>query len=76
MIALSEIMERVTEKLRRQINPTLYTPEEFRQKARESHFVQSILGNPLLFVIGMKGDLETIAGRKSRRGGTDQPDGD
>jgi DNA-binding transcriptional ArsR family regulator len=72
MIELSPLLEKATGKLRRQINPTLYTPEEFSQKARSSHFVQSVLGKPLLFVIGKNSDLETITGRKSRRGGTDK----
>jgi DNA-binding transcriptional ArsR family regulator len=72
MIELAPPLEQATGKLWRQINPTLYTPEEFAQKARSSHFVQSILGKPLLFVIGMKSALEAITGRKSRRGGTDK----
>jgi predicted nucleotidyltransferase len=73
MIELVPTLERATGKLRRQINPTLYDPEEFSQKARSSHFVQSVLGKPLLFVLGTKSDLETTAGRKSRGGGTDNP---
>ena len=73
MIELSPLLERATGKLRRQINPTLYTPDEFAQKARRSHFVQSVLDKPLLFVIGIKGDLETITGRESRRSRTDKP---
>jgi predicted nucleotidyltransferase len=73
MIELSPLLEQATRQLRRQINPTLYTLEEFTQKARRSHFVQSVLGKPLLFVIGMNGDLEAITGRKSRRSGTDKP---
>jgi DNA-binding transcriptional ArsR family regulator len=72
MIELSPLLEQATAKLRRQINPTLYTSEEFSHKAGRSHFVQSVLGKPLLFVIGMKSDLEAITGRKSRRGGTDK----
>jgi DNA-binding transcriptional ArsR family regulator len=67
MIELSPLLERATGKLRRQINPTLYTPGEFSQKARGSHFVQSVLGKPLLFVIGMDSDLETIPGRTISR---------
>jgi hypothetical protein len=73
---LSSLLEQATGKLRRQINPTLYTAEEFSQKARSSHFVQSVLAKPLLFVVGMKGDVEAITGRKSRRGGTDKPSRD
>jgi DNA-binding transcriptional ArsR family regulator len=76
MIELSPLLEHATGKLRRQINPTLYSLEEFSQKARSSHFVQSVLGKPLLFILGSKSDLETIAGRKPRRGGTDKPRGD
>ena len=73
MIELSPLLEKATGKLRRQINPTLYSPVEFSQKARHSHFVQSVLGKPLLFVLGTSSDLETITGRKSRGGGTNQP---
>jgi len=61
MIELSPLLEKATGKLRRQINPALYTPAEFSQKARRSHFVQSVLGKPLLFVIGMKSDLENLS---------------
>jgi DNA-binding transcriptional ArsR family regulator len=76
MIELSVLLEQATGKLRRQINPTLYTTGEFSQKARSSHFLQSILGKPLLFVIGVNSDLEAITGRKPRRGGTDKLRGD
>jgi len=72
MIELSPLLERATGKLRRQINATLYTYEEIMQKARSSHFVQSILGKPVILVIGMTSDLEAITGRTSRRGGTDK----
>jgi DNA-binding transcriptional ArsR family regulator len=73
MIELVPRLERATRKLRRQISPALYTPEEFPQKVRDSHFVRSVLGKPLLFVVGMKSDVEAITGRKSRGGGTDEP---
>jgi predicted nucleotidyltransferase len=73
MIELAPLIEAATGTLRRPINPTLYTAGEFSQKARNSHFVQSLLGKPLLFVLGTKHDLEAITGRKSRGGGTDKP---
>jgi DNA-binding transcriptional ArsR family regulator len=76
MIELSPLLEQATGELRRQINATLYTPEEFSQKAHSGHFVQSVLGKPLLFLLGSHSDLETITGRKSRRGGTDKPNRD
>jgi hypothetical protein len=59
--------------LRRQINPSLYSPGEFSKKAGVSHFIQSVLGKPLLFVKGMKGDLETITGRTPRRNRASEP---
>lgn len=73
MIELSLPLAQATGTLRRQINPSLYTPGEFSRKAGNSHFVQSVLGKPLLFVLGANRDLETIAGRKSRGGGANQP---
>jgi predicted nucleotidyltransferase len=73
MIELSPLLEQAAGKLRRQVNPTLYTSEEFAHKARNGHFVRSVLGKPLLFVLGTNSDLETITGRKSRGGGTNQP---
>jgi DNA-binding transcriptional ArsR family regulator len=72
MIELSPLLEQATGQLRRQINPSLCTAGEFSRKARRSHFVQAVLGKPLLFVIGTKSDLERIAGGKSRGGGTDK----
>jgi DNA-binding transcriptional ArsR family regulator len=76
MIELSPLLEQAEGKLRRQTNPALYTPREFPQKARSSHFLQSVLGKPLLFVLGAKSDLETIAGRKPTGAGAGQPRGD
>jgi predicted nucleotidyltransferase len=76
MIDLSPLLEQATGKLRRQINPSLYTPEEFSQKARRSHFVQSVLGKPLLFLLGSNSDLEAITGRRPHRGGADKQTGD
>jgi hypothetical protein len=47
--------------------PAATQRQEFPQKARRSHFVQSVLGNPLLFVLGSNNDLETIIGDYWRR---------
>jgi DNA-binding transcriptional ArsR family regulator len=76
MIELVPLLEASTRTLGRQINPSLYTAGEFSQKARSSHFVQSLLVKPLLFVLGTKSDLETIAGRKARGGGANEPQRD
>jgi len=38
--------------LARKINPTLYTPEEFQNRRRSSSFVQKVLANPVIPLIG------------------------
>ena len=61
----------------RDINPTVYPTREFRRKIEsQSHFVNSALNTPLLFVYGTRDDLARITGRPSdstspdKRGGT------
>lgn len=60
LLDLVPLLEHATQELRRQVNPTIYAPEEFSLKARDSRFVRSVLGKPLLFVVGNQRDLETI----------------
>jgi predicted nucleotidyltransferase len=62
LMDLVPLLEHATRQLRRQVNPTIYTPDEFSRKARDSRFVRTVLGKPLLFVVGDKRDLETITG--------------
>jgi predicted nucleotidyltransferase len=40
------------ELLARKINPTLYTPEEFRKRVRSSPFVQKVISGPTIPLIG------------------------
>jgi predicted nucleotidyltransferase len=63
LMDLVPLLEHATEQLRRQVNPTIYTRDELSRKARDNRFVRSVLGKPLLFVIGNKRDLEAITGR-------------
>lgn len=52
--------------LQREINPVLYTAAEFaRRIAAKDGFVQNILANPKLFVIGTANDLGKFAGDSS-----------
>lgn len=45
----------------RTINPTLYSPEEFLQRVRESRsFILRVLAKPKLFVKGTEDDLDRI----------------
>jgi predicted nucleotidyltransferase len=64
---LVPLLPPLTKTLLREINPVLYSPEEFKQRVKESRFVKSVLGRPLLFVIGTKDDLEGIIGAKTSR---------
>jgi len=49
--------------LGREINPTVYTPAEFRKKQKtKDHFLTRILDKPKLFVIGNQDELDKIAG--------------
>ena len=50
------------EALGREINPTVYAPEEFRSKvAAEHHFLTSVLAAPKIFLIGDPNELERLA---------------
>ena len=48
--------------LEREINPTVYTPEEFTEKARlGQHFVRSVLGSPKIILLGSAHELSRLA---------------
>ena len=49
--------------LGREVNPVLYSPEEFAQRAgRGEPFVQEITRKPVIFLMGDKDDLAELAG--------------
>jgi predicted nucleotidyltransferase len=51
-----------TQRLAREINPKIYTPEEFLRKlAIHDHFLESVMTKPKLFVFGTQNDLEQAA---------------
>ncbi len=53
----------VQQALQREINPVLYTPAEFRRRARAGEaFVRQLLENPNVFLKGDKDDLAELAG--------------
>ncbi len=50
------------ETLAREINPSVYPPEEFRSKLAEGHhFLKTILSAPKIFLIGNENELEDLA---------------
>jgi predicted nucleotidyltransferase len=55
--------------LGREVNPSVYPTDEFRDRmASGDHFVVSILGEPILFLIGGQGDVGRLAGQRVAEG--------
>jgi predicted nucleotidyltransferase len=53
--------------LGREVNPTVYPPEEFREKlAAGHHFLERIMAGPKLFLIGDEDDLERMGSPPQR----------
>jgi predicted nucleotidyltransferase len=50
--------------LRREINPTIYPAAEFRIKSREEPFLERVLADKKIFVIGNKDDLGKLASHR------------
>lgn len=62
----ASVFSPVKNMLNREINPSIYTPAEFRKKVRERHpFVTNVLKEPKLFLLGDERDLKAILGRRS-----------
>jgi predicted nucleotidyltransferase len=56
------VLSSVQQTLGREVNPTVYPPDEFYQKLTEgSHFVNSVLEEPKFFLIGDAHDLARLA---------------
>ncbi len=69
-----EALATAQRKLGREINPTVFTPAEFADKAHEgNHFVTTVLAEKKLFLIGGENELESVA-RKRRAADTQAVD--
>ena len=56
-------------RLGREINPTVFPPAEFAEKARgENHFLTTVLAEPKLFLIGDEDELEGLARQRRSAG--------
>lgn len=56
---LYEILSDAEQAVGRKINPTLYSPSEFRSKrADTSHFLKRVMEQPVMFVLGTRDDLD------------------
>lgn len=59
---LVSVLNPIEETLRRPVNPTLYSRNEFSKKFRdENHFLKTVLGSEKLFVVGNEDDLTRLA---------------
>lgn len=53
----------------REINPTVYPVGEFRKRIKEKHhFLSSVIDEPVIFLIGDKGELKKMAGKRLVKG--------
>lgn len=58
---LTQLLSGVAERLGREINPHVMTPDEFKErKLRKDHFLTSVLSAPKLFVKGTEDELATM----------------
>lgn len=64
-LGLRELVEAVSplqNQLGREVNPTVYSPAEFRDKVtRGHHFLKAVLQRPKIFLIGDPRELERLA---------------
>ncbi len=66
---LAPALKEAERRLQRPVNPLLYSPREFAEKARSGHhLVTSILRSDVLYVVGDNRELERLAGRKPYSG--------
>ena len=63
---LAPALNKAQSRLQREVNASIYSPEEFAKKAEaKHHFIQTLLDEEKLFVIGNIDDLETVVKRKA-----------
>jgi predicted nucleotidyltransferase len=59
--SLTRLLQGLPEKLGREINPYILTPEEFTaRKAEKEHFITKVLNDDKLFIMGDEDDLKAM----------------
>jgi len=62
-------LEQAQKIINREVNPTVYPPGEFRSKLLAGHhFLNTILGKPMLFLVGDERELARLAKKRLARG--------
>ena len=68
MFDISGTLHDARHRLAREVNPIIYTPEEFAKRlAERNHFLLSVMEKPKLFIFGTPDDLEPTHSPKLRR---------
>jgi uncharacterized protein len=64
---LSPAIQKAEERLGREVNPTLFSPQEFRKKLEQAnHFLKTVVAGEKLFILGRQDDLAGITRRQPR----------
>ncbi len=64
-IDLVPVLRKLETRFGREVNVTLYSPQEFRRKAAQGdHFLQSVLKGKIILLKGTADELEEVAGGK------------
>jgi predicted nucleotidyltransferase len=67
-------LQTAQERLSREINPTIYTPTEFRDRLRQGeHFVSRILDRPKIMLIGSEDELRDLVKQPLAHRAPDKP---
>jgi predicted nucleotidyltransferase len=62
------------ERLGREVNPIVYSPEEFHRKwAEGNHFLRSVVSSPKVYLVGDDNELGRLAQRGVGNGAPEQP---
>ncbi|MBI3323307.1 MAG: nucleotidyltransferase domain-containing protein [Candidatus Omnitrophica bacterium] len=79
-VSFGEVAEAVSaaqEKLQREINPSVYPPEEFRKKLLAGHhFAKQVFQGPKVFLIGGERELKRLGAKRLADGTQSKPSGD
>ena len=70
---LAPLLRGLTERIGREINPHIFTRDEFaRRVASRNHFISEVLANRKLFIIGNKSEFEDMARERVAAPSSDQ----
>ena len=71
---VTSAIDQAQEVLRREINPTVYPPDEFRSKLKsDHHFLKTVLTGEKIFLIGDERELARLAKKRVAGWASDQP---